>query len=200
MLKGAGGLEMTLSEVVADISQNKKTGILSIAIRGDAKNLFKVFFKEGTIYHLTCGNQKDSECLNYYDTFDFSSCSFLANAKSDVPHAVGLPATPEIVKLFQSKNIPIEIIHPDGKSASTGGVDAIAPADYERIKEELKVALIKQIGPAGGKILTKIISEKWRVLSPAKEDLQRLVALLKNEIEDDANKDQFTQDAERILS
>ncbi len=190
---------MTLSEVINDISQNKKTGILSIAIRGDAKNLFKIFFKDGTIYHLTCGNQKDSECLDLYGSFDFSSCSFLANAKSDTSRPVGLPATPEIIRLFEKKNDPIEIIPPDGKAASTGGANAMAPADFERIREELKVALIKQIGPAGGKILTKIINEKWRVLSPTKSDLQKLVVLLKDEIDDDNNKTLFLRDAEQII-
>jgi hypothetical protein len=45
----------------------------------------------------------------------------------------------------------------------------------------------------------KIVDEKWRVPSPTKADLQKLVGLLKEEIEDGENRTQFTRDAEKIL-
>jgi hypothetical protein len=192
-------MKMTLSEVVADINRGKKTGILSIAIQGDDKNLFKIFFKDGDVYHLTCGAQKDSDCLGQCDTLDFLSCSFLPNAKSDAARSANLPVTSEIIRLLGAKKTLIEVLTPKGKTAPPGGQDAAASGDFARIREELKLALIRQIGPAGGKAFMKIVDEKWRVPSPTKADLQKLVGLLKEEIEDGENRTQFTRDAEKIL-
>jgi hypothetical protein len=193
-------MEMTLFEVVADINRNKKTGILSIAIKGDDKNLLKMFFKDGDVYHLTCGSQKDADCVSKCDTMDFSSCSFLPNAKAEASQNASLPPTSVIIQMLEKKNARVVITGSFGeKAAPAGGVGTAASGDFVRIREELKVALIRQIGPAGGKVLSKVIDEKWRVATPTKADLQKLVGLLKEEIEDAANQAQFAKDAEKII-
>lgn len=86
------------------------------------------------------------------------------------------------------------------KTAPGGGTSSAASGDFARIQEELKVALIRQIGPAGGKVLKKIVEETWRVSSPTKPDLRNLVGLLKNEIEDGENRNQFAKEAEKIIA
>jgi hypothetical protein len=193
-------MKMTLSEIVADINRGKKTGILSIAIRGDDKNLLKIFFKDGDVYHLTCGAQKDFDCLGQCDTLDFSSSSFLPNAKSDVARSASLPATSEIIRILEKKNVPIEVMGLGAKTAAAGGAGAAASGNFAKIQEELKVALIRQIGPAGGKVLKKVVEEAWHVSSPTKADLQKLVGLLKDEIEDGENRNQFVKEAEKIIA
>jgi len=194
-------MEMTLSEVVADINRNKKTGILSVAIRGDDKNLLKFFFKDGNVYHLTCNIQKDTDCLSQCDTLDFSSCSFLPNAKSEATNqSSNMPPTSEIIQILKKKNVSIEVTNLGAKTAPAGRIGAAATGDFFKIREALKVAFIRQIGPAGDKVLAKIIDEKWRVSTPSKADLQKLVGLLKDEIDDRENRIEFIKDAERIIS
>lgn len=196
-------MEITLSEVVADLNRNKKTGILSIAIRGDAKNLLKFFFKDGDVYHLTCSDQKDTDCLRQFETLDFLSCSFLPNAKYEASQSTNLPPTSEIIRILEKKTAPVEVANFRIKTATASVPDIATTAtsvDFVKIREALKVALTRQIGPVGGKVLTKIIDKKWSVPSPTKVDLQKLLDLLKDEIEDKKNQDEFVKDAEQIIS
>jgi hypothetical protein len=184
----------TLSEIISDIHQNRKTGLLSITIRGD-NNQFKMFFKDGDIYHITCGGQKNSDCIKNCIDLDFSVCFFVPNVKLDAVNA-NLPAISDIIQIFKSKGIAVEIKQPDGSGPPAA---AAGTSDFGRIREELKVAFIRQIGPAGGKILSKIIDEKWRVSSPSKADLVNLISLLKGEIEDGENRKLFVSEAEKII-
>jgi hypothetical protein len=81
------------------------------------------------------------------------------------------------------------------------GDDASAESsDFIKIKEGLKVALIKQIGPIGGKIVEKIIQEKWTPSSPpVKEDFIKLIDLLKDEIDDPLSRKEFLTDANKLI-
>jgi hypothetical protein len=188
----------TLSEVVADIHRSKKTGLLSIAIRGD-NNQFKIYFIDGDIYHLTCGNRQDVECLKNCGAYDFASCFFLPNFKLEAKKAV-LPPTPDIIAVFASKSAPIELKQADGRAAQPAQSGAEVFGQFGKIREELTIALIRQIGPAGGKVLSKVIDEKWKVTAPGKADLKKLVGLLQQEIEDAENQKQFLKEAEKIIS
>lgn len=190
----------TVSEIVSDIHQNRKTGLLSITIRGD-NNQFKIFFKDGEVYHITCGGQKNTDCIKNFIDLDFSACFFVPGVKLDVVNA-NLPATSDIIQIFKAKGTAVEIKEPDGRAHQTSAAAPVV-ADFQkiqRIREELKVAFIRQIGPAGGKILSKIIDEKWQVSSPSKADLMNLINLLKGEIEDGENRKVFVSEAEKIIS
>lgn len=188
----------TLSEVISDIHRSTKTGLLSISIRGD-NNHFKIYFLDGEIYHLTCGSKQDAECLENCNAYDFASCFFLPNFKLESKKAE-LPSTPDILALFAEKKTPIEVKHADGRAVQPAGPAAEAAANFAKVSEELKVALIRQIGPAGGKVFSKILDEKWRVAAPGKADLQKLAVLLQAEIEDPENQKQFMKEAEKIIS
>lgn len=188
----------TLADVLSDIHRSKNTGLLSITISND-NNQFKVYFLNGDIYHLTYGGKQDAECLQNCTGYNFSSCFFLPNFRLESKKAA-LPGTVEIIARFGAHTGSIEVKHSDGRALQPTGMTPEIGAQYARMRDGLKVALIRQIGPAGGKVFSKIVEEKWRVASPGKADFQNLVALLSTEIDDADNQKQFRSEAEKIIS
>jgi hypothetical protein len=188
----------TVADVLTDVSRARKTGLLSLSLRND-NNLFKLYFLEGEIYHLTCGGKQDTDCLQNCGSSEFVSCFFLADFKLEYKKPALLPSTAEIIALFAQRTDAIEV-KPAAGRATIAGMDAEMNLHFARIREGLKVALIRQIGPAGNKVFTRIVDEKWRVASPRRADLQQLIALLQGEIDDAENRNQFRSEAEKLIS
>lgn len=183
-------MKTSLSDLIADINRTRKTGLLSINIRGST-NLFKMFFKEGEIYHIAYGNYKGHECLSNLDTLDFSEYSFISDIKLDLKSDI--PPTAQIIQLFKVIGKIVEEKGGGGASSSGAGLDA-------RISEALKTALTRQIGPAGGKVFTKVVEGKWRSSSmPTRDNLLELIELLKGEIDDADSKNDFVKEARKIV-
>jgi hypothetical protein len=185
-----------LADVIAQVNQKKLTGQLSLTVKGGA-SLFKIYFKDGEVYHITCGNQASAQCLESFDGSEFSECFFISNIKVEIP-LVTVPPTGHLIQFFQDRGITVELKQPLAGSAHPAG-----PGDmsgFARIQEELKMALIRQVGPVGAKVLSNIVAHKWCVTSLTKEDLRNLIALLKDEIEDEENRKEFLGEAEKIIS
>jgi hypothetical protein len=183
-------VKTSLSDLITDINRTRKTGLLSINIRGSS-NLFKMFFKEGETYHIAFGNYKGSECLSNLDTLDFSEYSFISDIKLDLKSDI--PPTAQIVQLFKVIGKVVE---------EKGGGGTVSPGVSldVRIGEALKTALTRQIGPAGGKVFTRVVEGKWRPSStPTRDNLIELIELLKNEIDDADGKNEFVKEARKIV-
>jgi hypothetical protein len=191
-------MKTALSEFIAEINRTRKSGLLSITVKG-ANTQLKMFFREGEVYHVTCGHVKGAECLAQATEIEFAECFFMPEVSLNV-HDGNLPPLADIIRFFKTAGTAVEIRQPDGKAAQPAGPGAAGISDFAGIREELKTALIRQIGPAGGKILSKVIEEKWRVSSPTRADLMKLIGLLKDEVEDGENRNQFTEEAEKIIS
>ncbi len=77
---------------------------------------------------------------------------------------------------------------------------SIKSLEFQKIKDSIKIALIRQIGPIGGKILEKYIVEKWTPSNPlTKDDILRLAEMLKDEIEDPLSKREFLAEVNKLL-
>jgi hypothetical protein len=187
-----------LADVIAQVNQKKQTGQLSLTVKGGA-GLFKIYFKDGEVYHMTCGNQTPSQCLESFDGSEFSECFFIPNIKVDIAQVV-TPPTGHLIQFFQDRAITVELKQPMGGATAGQPAEPGTMDGFARIQEELKMALIRQIGPVGAKVLSNIVAHKWRVTTQAKEDLRNLVALLKEEIEDEENRKEFLSEAEKIIS
>jgi len=182
----------TLDSVVSDISQKKKTGMLSVMAKL-SRQLLKIYFVNGEIHSMHFTDRKDQECLNCLSIIEFSDCFFLDGVKPGTGGRISLP-TSEIVERLKAFNKSV-VCKDMGEGAVPEGFQ-----DLAAIRDNLKAALIRQIGPVGNVVFPKAI-DKWSASSsPTKEGLGELIDLLKEEIDDPKNKAEFVKEANRIIS
>jgi len=187
----------SMSEFVSEIHGQKSSGLLSIALRG-ANTLLKLFFRDGELYHLTCWNVKGSDCLAQVRGSDFAEYFFMPDMVLTVSDEK-LPPLSDILRLCSAALGAVEVSPHSGKgdtqpapSANGGRLAAI---------EGLTQALIRQIGPAGSKVIARTIEQKWQASTPpTRQELQQLVDLLKNEIENPDDQKAFIAEAGSVIA
>jgi len=186
-----------LSDIISDLSLNKKTGLFSISVV-DSNRLFKLFIRGGEIYRISYGNLRGAACLASFDELEFKACFFLPEVELQGEHEV-IPSTANLISLFKIAAKDVVMKQPDTKG---NDLPKSEPVDnLSMILDEIKAALVDQIGPAGIKVFHRIAEEKWRPLpSPTRKDLERFVDLLKEVIEDAKDKLTFVAAANNILT
>lgn len=186
-------MKRRLSEVIEEIGSAGETGLLSIALK-DSKALFKIFFKEGVIYHVSCSNLKITECLSEINEFEFSDGMFLPHAKINVD----LMDKVNLADIIQHLNKADKVF--DFKRSDKDVEKGASMSDsFKDIKETLLTLLVRQIGPVGIKIFPKIVA-KWGISNSAtKEGLSQLINLLAEEIEDTDNRKLFIKEAMKTI-
>jgi hypothetical protein len=181
-----------LYSVVIGIHQMKKSGMLSVMVKV-SKQLLKIYFIDGEIFCLLCGNLKNAECLSEVDTMEFTDCYFFSDAKLNTIERINIP-TMEIIARLKASNKTVEC-------KDMGGIVVTESyPGFSAIMDNLKAALVKQIGPFGAIVFPKVI-DKWHQSShPTKQGLDELVNLLKEEIDDTKNQAEFVKEANKIIS
>jgi hypothetical protein len=190
----------TIADIATNLHQGKRTGLLTLRVV-QSNSLFKMFFREGQVYHISYGAAKGAECLSNIDALEFSDYSFIADIKLDIPGG-SLPTTPDIIKHLQVVDKMFESRGGEGGGAVSNAAlsKAVYGGNFAQIKEGLKTALVRQIGPAGGKIFTRAIEQKWQAASPPqKNDLLNLISILKEEIDDMDDRKVFIDEANEII-
>ncbi|MCS7203442.1 MAG: hypothetical protein NZ809_03210 [Thermodesulfovibrio sp.] len=178
-------MKKNIADIAKNLNDDRQTGMLTIAFSNE-KNLLKIYFKEGQIYHISLGNKKGMECLKELSAKEPLSCNFIPQITVDLKSEIS--STEDVIKILKDMN----------KSAAYGNFQQ--SFDLSKIKEEIKVALIRQIGPIGGKIIEKYIQEKWTPSTPpTKEDFLKLFDMLKDEIEDPASRKDFLAEVNKII-
>ncbi len=181
-------MKQNIGDIVLKIYENKGTGLLSITFEGE-KNLLKIYFKDGAVYHISFGVKKGMQSLNEAKDKEPVFYNFISNIVVEVT-SNDIPSTDKIIGFFKELNK--EIISSDSVTIKT--------SDFQKIKESIKIALIRQIGPIGDKITEKYMAEKWIPSTPiSKEDFLNLANLLKDEIEDISGKKEFLSEVNKIL-
>ena len=181
-------MKQNLSEIVAKLNENKETGLLSITFNSE-KNLLKFYFKDGQIYHISFGLKKGMQCLNELQNKEPISYNFVSNFTIDIK-SHDITSTEKVLENLRQLD----------KFVVTQEKYSIKSIEFQKIKEDIKIALIRQIGPIGGKILEKYIAEKWFPTNPiTKNDIQKLVDILKDEIEDATAKREFLSEVNKLL-
>jgi hypothetical protein len=182
----------TLDSVVSDLSQKKKTGMLSVMVKV-TNQLFKIYFSDGEIYHLFYGDRRNSDCFIDFEKIEFSDCFFFSGAKANSNERINIP-TSEIVRRIKAANKTVVC-----KDRGEGAAPEAFP-DFPALRDELKAALIRQIGPIGDVVFPKAV-EKWTVAGPpSRQGIGELVSLLMEEIDDPKNKAEFLVEANSIVS
>ncbi len=181
-------MKKNLGDIIENLYENKNTGLLTIILAAD-KNLFKFYFKNGEVYHLSFGFKKGAQCLNEIASRELVSYNFIPQILIDMT-SNDIPPTEEIIKTLKNMN----------KFVSSEDSISSKSLDFQKIKDAIKTALIRQIGPIGSKITEKYIAEKWISANPpSKNDFLNLVNLLKEEIEDPASRREFLNEVNKFI-
>jgi hypothetical protein len=185
-------MSILLAKIVGDIHEGRKTGVLTVLVKG-GNHLLKLFFRDGEVYHLTCGNLRDTECVDNINSLELGDCMFLPDVKLDAK-AGAVPPTDELIQQLKASAKMVD------SRLGTGGARSMGKEDSDDVKtlEEIKVALIRQIGPAGAKVMSRIAADKWHASMPfTKEDIETLINLLQNEIDDQDGRKAFIKEANK---
>jgi len=189
-------MKKNLYELIADIINDKSTGLLMIGLKGN-NALLKIYFKNGPIYHMSGLNLKGAECLHNMSLIEFSGCHFVPGEKIETGPS-DLPSTDEIIRYLQTKEILVEYKQFDGRTSATE-TGKVSSELFDRVKEGIVTALMKQIGPAGMKFFKQAVA-KWQIDNPPTRDgIHQLISLLGSEIDDKENRDEFIKEAMRIV-
>jgi|WetSurMetagenome_2_1015567.scaffolds.fasta_scaffold00217_16 hypothetical protein len=183
-------MSILLAKIVGDVHDGRKTGVLTVFVKG-GNHLLKLFFREGECYHLTCGNLKNTECIDSLKTIELGDCLFVPDVKLDASGS-SITSMDDLISRLTDLGVMVEAKLANGGAKAAGKDDS---ADGKKL-EMIKLALIRQIGPAGGKVMTRIVESKWHASVPyAREDIDALINLLKNEIDDQDAKNAFMTEA-----
>lgn len=189
-------MKTALSEFIEEINRNRKSGLLSITVKG-ANTLLKLFFREGEVYHATCGNVRGSACLAQASGNDFAEYFFMPDIALNVLDE-NLPPLADIIRYFSDASSAAEVQLRPGTGGASRGQSVSGPPTAQ---ENLKLALIRQIGPVGAKVISRIVEQTWKASSPpTREELLQLIDLLKVEIENPDDRSVFVKEATAILS
>lgn len=189
-------MKTSLPDFIGEINRSKKSGLLSVNIK-KANTLLKLYFRDGELYHIACGDSKGAACLTSVLGGDFSSYFFMPDVALQSSDST-LPPLEDIVRFFNNPTAAVEVAPHPGVSA---GQPPRPPAAATAALEALRLALIRQIGPAGAKVLSRIVEQKLNAASPpTRDDLRRLIDLLKQEIDNPADRDVFLKEANAIFS
>lgn len=152
-------MERKLSDILIEISRTKKTGILSIGVKNDS-SLFKFYFRDGTIYHVSHGTCKDMDCVNRLDSLSLDKGFFHLGATVNILKP-SFPSTDEIVARVRTMDKTIK-----WASGSTAAktlemaadmTEENPPATMDAVEQEL----INIVGP----IAPMLIENAYRAMN-----------------------------------
>jgi hypothetical protein len=143
-------MQKNLADIMTEVSGAGATGILTLSMSNDPA-LFKIFFKNGKVYHITHGTCKDRECLATMADRQFTQGSFLSGAYVDMKDTAVIPHD-EIMVAVRNANKMITWAGKGG-AGSSGQADAqngpVDQAVIGRIGEEL----LNMVGPIAPMVL-----------------------------------------------
>jgi hypothetical protein len=190
-------MKNSLSDFIAELNRNKNSGLLSIPVKG-ANKLLKLFFREGELYYVACGDSKGWSCVAQAGQCDVANYFYMPDASFNLQDN-NLPALQDIIQYFKSASTAVDPgagVKAAG-SAQASGTTVASPA----VLDAITLALTRQIGPAGGKVVKRIVEQQWHPASPpSKADYAQLIDVLKNEVENPDDRGLFIKEARELLS
>ena len=211
--KDARGIKPLLADIVEEIQRFRQTGQLAVSITG-VGNHYKIFFRDGDIYHLVCGKLSGAECLAALDVTDFAECFFLPNVRVEKPQGK-VPPADLIIRRFREHGIRVERRNPmtaaSQRPARAENAEAPVSAPLSSpetlfgeggsVRGRLEAALAKTIHDVGNKIVATAVEElNSRTTPPTSEEFFWLVERLKEELQGSEAWEGFLDEIEKVLS
>jgi len=191
-------MKFSLSEFITELNLGKKSGLLSVSVKS-ANTLLKIYFRDGDIYHVTFGNHRGSKSIEQVTKFELAEYIFIPDISMNISDT-DLPPVTAIAELFRNGTAAGGVSSASGTAERPAAAGGSAFSSAATVQERLKTALVRQIGPAGTKVMAKIVSTQWHApATPGREDYLRLVDLMKAEIENADDQNEFVKEAKTFL-
>ena len=177
-------MDKPLADIVSDIAKAKQTGILSISVKNNA-SLFKIFFREGEVYHVTHGTCKDMDCVTNLMKLDFDTGFFHLGATVDMKSSTVSPTEEIIAEIRNSgKKLkwtagPAARTESAADNSSQKAVGAASASNLEAVEREL----IDIVGPIAPMLIEQVYGElrlKKGQPVPAQQMRQLILKLSEN--------------------
>jgi hypothetical protein len=175
-------MKKNLADIIAEIGNAKATGILTLSLSNDP-SLFKIFFKNGKVYHITHSTCKDKQCLVRLTELVFLTGQFMPGAFVDMQDELSV-SNDELITLVRTSNKTVEWGGGTGKgsSAADSGIAAsiVDQAAVSRMSEEL----LNIIGPVAAMVLANAYATcGLREGQPLmKNEFQRLIKTISGQL------------------
>lgn len=171
-------MDKNLAELITELNRAKKTGILALSVKNDSA-LFKFFFRDGVVYHLTHGTCMDTECLTRLPSCTFDAGMFMPGAQIEAKDKA-VPRTEDIIARIKAAGKTVrwdERPSPRADKTTSAPPSPPRPSPDVFTCELLEAELVNIVGPVAGMVLESACNicniKKGAPISPA--DLRRLV-------------------------
>lgn len=177
-------MQKNIAEILSEICEAKVTGILSLSLKNDSA-LFKIFFRNGTIYHITHSTCKDRECLMKVSEHQFLTGLFMPGAQVDTFRNVSPIPSDEVILFFRKANKKIEWTGQwDGRAGASGKEGIATTIVDSSVVARLEEEIVNLAGPVGPMVLAQAYD--FCRLKPGdpitKTEFQRLVQAISGKL------------------
>ena len=144
----------TLADVISELSGSGKTGILSVSVKNDT-SLFKIFFRDGVIYHMTHGACRDMGCVAELAGLTLDAVFFMPGARIDIAAPLAL-STNDIIK--QIRNLGKDVSWGDRPVAQADAAPKKPLGDKtpdDALLKKIEEELLNIVGPVAPMVLDR---------------------------------------------
>lgn len=102
--------EKLFADVIQGIYDGKKSGALYVSTVETSEDLFRIYFKNGEIYHMRYGSASGSDCLDIIEYYTLHSATFFEGiqAPERIP-SMNLPPTKITIALLRGLDKRVKI-------------------------------------------------------------------------------------------
>jgi hypothetical protein len=102
--------EKLFADLIEGIYGEKKTGALYVSTVETSEDLFRIYFKNGEIYHMRYGSASGSDCLDIVEYYTLHSATFFEGIRAPerIP-SMNLPPTRIIITLLRGFGKKVKI-------------------------------------------------------------------------------------------
>jgi len=102
--------EKPFADVIQGIYEEKKSGALYVSTVETSEDLFRIYFKNGEIYHMRYGSASGSDCLDIVEYYTLHSATFFEGIRAPerIP-SMNLPPTKIIIALLKGFDKKVNI-------------------------------------------------------------------------------------------
>jgi hypothetical protein len=102
--------EQLLADVIQGIYQSKKNGALYVSMMEASEDLFRVYFRNGEIYHIQYGSAYGNDCLDIVEYYTLHSATFFEGIRApERSPSMNLPPTKIIIALLRRLNKKVKV-------------------------------------------------------------------------------------------
>ena len=102
--------ERLFADVIRDIYEAKKNGALYVSMIETSEDLFRIYFKNGEIYHIQFGSAFGNDCLDIIEYYTLNSATFFEGIRApERAPSMNLPPTKIIIALLRRINKKVKM-------------------------------------------------------------------------------------------